>query len=325
MAVEIAKQNWDGQVKELTIGATEEEGGTRTSTVTVGGETTLPFLHFEGEIPNKPVVALEILDEEPGDWPEPLAEVWGDVWDDPAKWAKKCVEEYDAELIALRLTSADPIGQDRSAEEIAETVEEVLDAVGVPLILIGCGDEEKDNEILKAAAEAAEGENLLIGFAEEENHSTIAAACMVHDHNVIAQSPVDMNICKQLNILLTDMKVKTNQIVIDPLVSSLGYGMEYSYSVMERIRLGALRDDDMLAMPMINFIGEEAWDVKETQASEEEKPGWGEWNTRGIQWETAMGTTVLQGGADILVARHPEAKKNIEAGIEELMTESSYE
>jgi acetyl-CoA decarbonylase/synthase complex subunit delta len=142
---------------------------------------------------------------------------------------------------------------------------------------------------------------------------------MVHGHNIIAQSPVDVNIAKQLNILLTDMNVKENRIVIDPLVSSLGYGMEYSYSVMERVRLSALRDDKMLSMPMINLIGEEAWDVKETKTSEEEEPSWGELTRRGVLWETSMATTMLQGGADILVVRHPETVENSKKVIDDLM------
>ncbi|MCK8823747.1 acetyl-CoA decarbonylase/synthase complex subunit delta [Fuchsiella alkaliacetigena] len=319
MAVEIPKEKWGGQVNEVTIGATEEDGGTRTSTVTVGGSTTLPCLSFEGENPNKAVVAIEILDEEPQDWPQPLVDVWGDVYSDPAEWAKKAVDEFGAELLAIRLTSANPVRQDRSPAEIAETVKEVLDAVGVPLIVIGCGDAEKDNEVLKEVAQETEGENLLIGFAEEDNYKTIAGACMIHGHTLIAQSPVDVNIAKQLNIQLTDFGIDNDQIVIDPLVSSLGYGMEYSYSVMERARLGAIRDDKMLCMPMINFIGDEAWGVKEPDTPEEENPGWGEQDTRGIMWETMNASTVLQSGADILVMRHPKAAENVNKFAAELV------
>ncbi|SJZ38182.1 CO dehydrogenase/acetyl-CoA synthase subunit delta [Selenihalanaerobacter shriftii] len=319
MAVEMLKEKWSGQVEELTIGATEEDGGTRTSTVTVGGETALPFLHFEGEFPHRPVVAFEINDEEPVDMPESLVEVWGDVWADPVDWAKKAVEEYDAELLALKLDSANPNGEDASGEEVVETVQAVLDAVGVPLIIIGCGDSEKDNEILKAVAEATEGENLLFGIAEEDNYKTIAGACMIHEHSIIAQSPVDVNICKQLNILLTDMGIKENKIVIDPIISGLGYGMEYSYSIMERIRLGALRDDKMLSMPIINFIGEDGWKAKEASASKEEFPSWGEQSVRGPLWETLTAVPLLQAGADLLVIWHPETAENLDKHIAELM------
>ncbi|MCK8816884.1 CO dehydrogenase/acetyl-CoA synthase subunit delta [Natroniella sulfidigena] len=322
MAVEMLKEKWTGQVAEVVIGATEEEGGTRTSTVTVGGETALPFLDFEGEIPNKPVVAYEVLDEEPEGWAEPLVEAWGDVYSDPVAWAKKC-EEEGAELIALRLVSTNPAGQDRSPEEAAQTVKDVLDAVGVPLMVLGCEDAEKDNEVLKAVAEAAEGENLLIGATEEDNYKTIAGACMIHDHTLIAQSPVDMNIAKQLNILLTDLGVKENKIVIDPLLSSLGYGLEYSYSVMERVRLSALRDDKMLSMPVVAFAGKEAWRTKEPNTPTEENPQWGEQENRGVMWETLTASTVLQSGANILVMYHPQAAKNVQSLVDDLMEDNS--
>jgi acetyl-CoA decarbonylase/synthase complex subunit delta len=317
MAVELLKEKWSGQVNELTIGATEE-GGTRTSTVTVGGASSLPALNFEGEFPNKPVVAFQIFDEEPEDMPETLVEAWGDVWSDPVEWAKKCVDEYDAELICVTLESANPNGQDRSGEEVAETVKDILDAVGVPLIILGCGDAEKDNEILKSVAEATEGENLLFGLAEEDNYKTIAGACMIHNHNVIAQSPVDMNIAKQLNILLTDMGVAADSIVIDPIISGLGYGMEYSFSIMERISLGALRGDNMLSMPIINFIGADAWKAKEASASDEEFPGWGDEKVRGPLWEILTATPLLEAGADILVVWHPESLKNLNKHIDDL-------
>jgi len=321
MAVELLKEKWSGQVNELTIGATEEDGGTRTSTVTVGGETALPYLHFEGEFPNKPVVAFEISDEEPEDMPEPLVEAWSDVWADPVDWAKKCVEEYDAELLALKLDSTNPNGQDASAEDAVETVNAVLEAVGVPLIILGCDDVEKDNEVLKAVAAATEGENLLFGIADEDNYKTLAGACMIHGHSIVAQSPVDVNICKQLNILLTDMGVKEDRIVIDPIISGLGYGMEYSYSIMERIRLGALRDDKMLSMPIITFISGEAWKAKEASTPQDEMEGWGDLNVRGPLWETLTATPLLQAGANILVVSHPKTAENIKKHVEDLMNE----
>ncbi|SDC37850.1 MULTISPECIES: acetyl-CoA decarbonylase/synthase complex subunit delta [unclassified Candidatus Frackibacter] len=321
MAVELLKEKWSGQVNELTIGATEEDGGTRTSTVTVGGETALPYLHFEGEFPNKPVVAFEISDEEPEDMPEPLVEAWSDVWADPVDWAKKCVEEYDAELLALKLDSTNPNGQDASAEDAVETVNAVLEAVGVPLIILGCDDVEKDNEVLKAVAADTEGENLLFGIADEDNYKTLAGACMIHGHSIVAQSPVDVNICKQLNILLTDMGVKEDRIVIDPIISGLGYGMEYSYSIMERIRLGALRDDKMLSMPIINFISGEAWKAKEASTPQNEMEGWGDLSVRGPLWETLTATPLLQAGANILVVCHPKTAENIKKHVEDLMNE----
>jgi len=325
MAVDILKEKHRSKVGEVVLGATSDQGGTRTHTVTIGGESTLPFLHFEGKMPNKPAVALEIWDTRPENWNPAFENYYGDVFDDPAAWAKKAVEEYGAELIMLRLASADPEDKNASAEECAENVKKVLGAVGVPLIVYGCGNNEKDNEVMPVVAEAAAGENLLLGVAEQENYKAVASACMAHQHNVIAQSPIDINICKQLNILIIEMSAAlSNKIVIDPTVAALGYGIEYSYSIMERARLGALQGDKMLAMPMIGNIGMEVWKTKEANISEEEQPGWGETEGRGVNWETSTAMAYLQGGINMLVMRHPRSLKIVKEHIDELMKDNSY-
>ena len=169
MAVEIYKEKYRSQVREVVLGATSAEGGTRTHTIKVGGESALPFLHFEGENPNRPVIAMEVWDIVPEEWPANLKEAFADVISDPAAWAKKCVEEYGADMIALRLKSADPDGKDNGPEECIANLKKVLEAVGVPLIIYGCGKAEKDNAIMGPLAEAAEGENLLLGVAEQDN------------------------------------------------------------------------------------------------------------------------------------------------------------
>jgi len=173
MAVEILKEKYRSKVGEVVLGATKEQGGTRSHTITVGGESALPFLHFEGAIPNRPVIALEIYDMVPEDWHPCLEKYYGDVYADPAAWAKKCVDEYGADLVQVRLRSADPDVKDSSPEDCAATVKKVLEAVGVPLIVIGCGKAEKDNLIYPVVAEAAAGENLLLGVAELENYKAI--------------------------------------------------------------------------------------------------------------------------------------------------------
>ncbi len=325
MSVEILKEKYRSKVGEVVLGATSEQGGTRTNTVTLGGESTLPFLHFEGEVPNKPVVAMEVWDKRPDTWNQLFENYYGDVYDDPAEWAKKCVNEYGAEVITLRLQSADPETTDASPEECAENVKKVLQAVGVPLIVLGCGNNEKDNQVMPKVGEAAEGENLLLGVAEQENYKAITSACMAHGHNIIAQSPIDINICKQLNILILEMsQALANKIVIDPTVAALGYGIEYSYSIMERARLGALQGDKMLAMPTIGNIGMEVWKTKEANISEEEQPGWGELEERGLLWEASTAMVYLQSGINLLVMRHPRAVEITKSHIEDLMKDNSY-
>ena len=324
MAVEILKEKYRSQVREVVLGATKEEGGTRSHTIKVGGETALPFLHFEGEIPNRPVVAMEIWDIVPEEWPASLKSYFEDVYNDPGAWAKKCVEQYGADLIAVRFKSADPDIKDASADECIATLKKVLEAVGVPLIVYGCGKAEKDNAIIGPLAEAAAGENLLLGVAEQDNYKAVASAAMAHKHSIIAQSPIDINIAKQLNILVAEMSTPLlERIIIDPTVAALGYGLEYSYSIMERARFGALQGDRMLAMPTIANVGHEVWSKKEANISAEEQPGWGDQAERSLTWEATTAAALLQAGMDILVMRHPEAVQLIKKQIDELMQDNS--
>ena len=326
MAVEILKEKYRSKVGEVVLGATKDQGGTRSHTITIGGESTLPFLHFEGEMANRPVVALEVWDMVPEEWNPCLEQYYGDVYKDPAAWAKKCVDEYGADLIQVRLKSADPDLKDSSPEECAETVKKILDAVGVPLIVIGSGKAEKDNTLYNPVAEAAAGENLALGVAELENYKAVTSACMANQHNIIAQSPIDINICKQLNILILEMSNAMNgRIIIDPTVAALGYGIEYSYSIMERARNGALQGDKMLAMPMYGNPGFEAWRQKEANISADEMPDWGEQEERGILWEASTAMAYLQSGIDMMVMRHPDALKITKGNIDDLMQDNSYE
>ncbi|CAA7601845.1 CO dehydrogenase/acetyl-CoA synthase delta subunit [Acididesulfobacillus acetoxydans] len=318
MPVTLVKERFPSKVGEVILGATSEQGGTRTSTVVVGGDNLLPFLHFEGKVVNRPVIAMEVTDIVPP-WNEAIKAQFGDVLDNPAAWAQKCVNEFGADLIYLKLIGADPEGFNRSPEDCARVVKEVLAAVGVPLVVVGCENAEKDNEVLAAVAEAGAGENLLLGLAEQDNYKSITAAAMVHKHNVIARSPLDINICKQLNILINEMGLPLNRIVIDPMIGGLGFGIEYAYSIMERARLGALANDKMLSMPMICTVGYEANRSKEANASAEEFPGWGDLAQRGVLWETLTATALLQAGASILLMRNPEAVKLVQRNIADLV------
>ena len=232
-AVEIPTEKWTGKIHEVKL------GGNGRKSVVVGGETTLPFLHFEGKIPNRPLIAIEIQDRNPTDWSPHLISAWGDVLSDPGAWAKKAVE-YGADIIALRLRSAHPEEASTGADEAKKNVDMVLSAVDIPVIILGPGVVEKDNEVLVAASEAARGQRVALGNCEEKNHRTIAASCIADGHVAIAKTPIDLNLAKQLNILLCDIGLSPDSILMDPTTGALGYGIEYCYSVMERRRLAAL-------------------------------------------------------------------------------------
>jgi acetyl-CoA decarbonylase/synthase complex subunit delta len=319
VAVELVKERWSNAINTVTIGASKEEGGSRTSKITLGGESTLPFLFDEGQMPNPPVIAMEILDIEPKDWPQVLKEPLKDVLSSPAEWARKCVNEYKAELLCLKLQGIHPDFGNASSEQAAQTVKSVLEATGVPLIVLGCGNDEKDNAVLPKCAEAAKGENCLFGDATEDSYKTLTAACLADGHNIIGESPIDINIAKQVNILISDMGFDTNKIVINPTIGALGYGLEYAYSIMERARLAALMGDKMLAMPFICFVGQEAWRAKEAKGLQTEHPEWGPEAERGPIWEATTATSVLLSGADILIMRHPKAVEIVRKTIERLM------
>ena len=319
MAVEEPREKWSGAVAAVRIGATSEEGGTRRSVVTLGGEATLPFLHFEGATPNPPVVAMEVLDVEPQDWPEALVKPFADVIGSPADWAAKCVKEYGAEMICLKLEGIHPDFGDRSADQAAETVKAVLKAVDVPLAIWGCDVDEKDNVVLPRCSEVAAGERCLIGTAKEDNYKTLTAACMADGHSLIAESPLDINIAKQVNILVSEMGFPLDRMVMYPTTGGLGYGIDYAYSIQERSRLAALGGDRMMAVPVVCQVGQEAWRAKEAKATTEEAPLWGPAEQRGPMWEAMTAVTLLQAGSDLLIMRHPSAVALVQRFIKGLM------
>lgn len=319
MALELLKEKWSNTINTVKIGAKADEGGTRASTVTIGGESTLPFMLSEGAMPHKPIIAMEILDIVPEDWPAVLKEPFKDVLGNPAKWAKKCVDEYKAELITLKLQGTHSDFGNKSVEETSKTVKSILEAVNIPLIILGSGDEEKDNAVLAKASEVSKNERCLIGDATEKNYKTLSASCLADGHNIIGESPIDINMAKQVNILISDMGLPQDRIVINPTIGALGYGMEYAYSIMERARLAALNGDKMLSMPFIAFVGQEAWRAKEARGLQSEHNEWGPESLRGPMWEFITAVCILQAGADILVMRHPKAIEKTQKYINSLL------
>ncbi len=319
MASELMLEKWPGEVSSVKIGATKEEGGTRSCIIKVGGQKTLPFLFAEGEVPNSPVVAFEIWDTPPVDWPQELVSAYGTVLKDPFIWAKKCVKDYKAQVLCVRLQGAHPEFGNKNADAEAKFIGQLLKAVDVPLIILGCGDDTKDNQVLPVCCQAAKGESCLVGSAVQDNYKTLTAAVLADGHNIIAESPIDINIAKQLNILISDMGLALGRIVINPTIGALGYGLEYAYSIMERARLAALVGDKTVASPFICFVGQEAWRAKEAKISMKDMPAWGAESERGVVWESVTATALIHAGADILVMRHPKAIEKINRYIDELM------
>lgn len=318
MPIEIPKDKWPGAVRTITLGATTAEGGTRARTITVGGEKTLPFMHFENEIPHPPAIALEIKDRRPDDWSPLLLQEWDEVMDDPASWAK-AAEAAGVDLIQLTLSLTNREGKTTAPAEAVAAVKALLEASGLPLIVFGPGQAELDNHLLVPVAEATKGERLVLGICEEKNYRTIVATAMANGHLVSARTPMDVNLAKQLNILISDMGLPLDRILMDPTTGALGYGIEYGFSVMERLRLAALQGDSMTQLPMIVTPGFEAWKAKESKVGEGVPKAWGDWLSRATNWETLTALAQIEAGANIVVLRHPESVRRIRLAINDLM------
>jgi len=300
-------EKWQDKITEVSLGATKDQGGTRSKPLKIGGETGVYFINGEDKFPNLPVVAMEVWDMEPGAWPETLKANFGSALKDPSEWAKMCVDKFSADLVCLRLASTHPDAKNTSPEEAGKTLQGVLKAIEVPLIVIGSSSPEKNNEVMVHCAEVARGENCLFGIAAQGNYKTLTAACLSGGHAIISEAPIDINIAKQLNILICDMQFPSDKIVIHHATGALGYGLEYTYSIMERTRLAGLSGDKMLSMPLINFVGQEVWRTKEAKTGDEVSGEWGATKDRGALLETATAIAYINVGSDILVMNHPRA------------------
>ena len=313
VAFAVPKMTYTGKIKEVRLGKGPKA-------VTVGGETAYPFHLFEGEMPNPPRIAMEVYDTAPDDWAEAALAPFKDVVNDPVAWAKKCAESYGADLIALQLVSTDPNGLNRSSDEAAQIAKKVASAVDIPVIVWGSGNAEKDTDVLRKVAEVCDGMNLVIGPVAEDNYKQVGAGAIGYKHTAIASTPIDINLAKQLNILLGNLGVPDEQIIVDPTTGGLGYGIEYTYSVMERDRMAALtQQDERLQFPILCNMAKEIWKTKEAKLKAEEAPTLGEANRRGILLEAVTGTVLLLAGADVLIMRHPEAIKLVREMISDLM------
>jgi acetyl-CoA decarbonylase/synthase complex subunit delta len=314
LAFEFPKQPYSGKIGTTTIGAGK-------GALTLGGEESYPFYVFEGKMPNPPKIAMEIWDYDPSkEWPAAAVEPFKDVISSPDAWAKKCVEDYGADLIILQMKSIDPNGMDRKPDEAAAVAKKVIDAVDVPVVVWGTANNQKDEEVLKQISEISQGKNVSLSPVEEGNHKGVGASALAYGHIIVASSPIDVNLAKQLNILLGNLGLAGNKIVIDPTTGGLGYGLEYSYSVMERIRMAALtQEDDKLQIPMISNVGNEVWKCKEAGQSIEDAPTLGDPEKRGIMMESVAATCYLMAGSDVVILRHPESVRLVRSFIDRMV------
>lgn len=288
-----------GVVREVTIGKGQKS-------MKIGGENILPLHSFDGgSNPNPPRFALEVLDMTPQDWPAHAVEPFGDAISDPIRWARKC-QSFGVDAVSLYLMSTDPAVKDTPADKAAALAREMAGAIDVPLIVYGSGDETKDAEVITRVAEVCDGMNLLIGPVLKENYEVTGKAILEHGHTAIAQSPLDINLLKELNVKLGKF-FPPERIVIDPLSSALGYGMEYSFSLMERVKqIGVITRDSMTMMPIIANLGVECWKAKQAKENKEQ----------GLLWEGMTALSLLMAGANVLVLRHPEALKLVKDTME---------
>jgi len=294
---------WTGTIGRVVLGATKGEGGTRSVQYCIGGSRDLPFLPDEAPCGRRPLIALEICDD-PALWPAVVKEYIGALADDPAAWAREAERTFGADLVRLHLTSTHR-RQAPDLDTVGKTVEAVLAATTLPLIIEGSGDPALDSEVFRRCGEAGAGERLLLGTAEADRYRSIAAAALAYGHAVIAQSPIDINLAKQMNILLREIGVPADRIVIDPYTGALGYGFEYSYSVMERIRYAALMGDTDLAMPVLS-AAPDSLTVKEIRDA---PPA--ERQERALSWEFHAAFPAAVAGADIVCVRHPLSVKRL--------------
>jgi acetyl-CoA decarbonylase/synthase, CODH/ACS complex subunit delta len=288
---------WNGAIGQVILGATRAEGGTRTISYRIGGGTTLPFLDGNPSSPS-PLVALEICDD-PEYWSPIIKNYCGDLVNNVDEWAKAAEKLYKTDLVRLYLTST----RQRNFSDISsigKTVETVLSATALPLIIEGSNEPKIDSDVYQKCGEAAQGERLLLGTAEAGRYRSIAAAALAYNHSLIAQSPIDVNLAKQLNILLREIGMQRDHILIDPYTGALGYGFEYSYSAMERIRFSALKGDTDLGMPII-CSAIDSLNIKEVRDGDPALQ-----DEMAIQWEFYTGIAAAVAGAEIICVRHPK-------------------
>ena len=312
-------QEYPGQVREVTLGATKSEGGSRGKQVVIGGATTPAFYLFEKTPPHPPVITVDIFDMKVR-LPKAIRTHVEELWGDPAAWAKVAVDKWGADVITVHLLSTDPLIKDTPPAEAAKTVEEVLQAVDVPLIIGGCGDPKKDAEVFTKVAEVAEGERVLLSsltldMSEAGTLEGVAKAAAKYGHLVLAFTALDLNRARELNRKLYDY-VPEDSVTMDLTTAALGYGLEYSFTIHERARMAALMGDSELQHPTLAGTTN-AWAARETWLKL--GPEWEPRRLRGPLWETATALALLLAGVDVFMMMHPDAIATMRKVIQQLM------
>jgi acetyl-CoA decarbonylase/synthase, CODH/ACS complex subunit delta len=302
--------DFSGQIGSVLLGATKNEGGTRTISYHVGGESNLPFIGIKPGKGSIPLVALEICDD-PGYWSPIVTAYTGDIVGDTQAWAAAAEKEYGADLVRLYLTSTKR-REFNDFSSITKVMEDVLSGTGLPLIVEGSNEPAIDSDIFQRCGEAGQGERLLLGTAEAGRYRSVAASAMAYNHSVVAQSPIDINLAKQLNILLREIGVTEDHIMIDPYTGTLGYGFEYSYSVMERIRYAALKGDTDLGMPMITSATD-SMSIKEVREADPATR-----DAIAVAWEFYAALSSAVAGSSIVCVRHPKTVSMLKETFSEL-------
>ncbi|MDP2857558.1 MAG: acetyl-CoA decarbonylase/synthase complex subunit delta [Bacillota bacterium] len=288
--------------------------------VSVGGDASLPYYHFESRAAHRPLIAIEVP-ERASSWPDALVKKAGSAAAaGPGAWARRAADG-GAGLVCIRIAERESADESLALDAL-RAVEDVVCSVELPVMVAGTGRPDIDNAILPAIAERFKGENLALGSATQDNYAPLTRACIDHGHVIVAESPIDINICKQLNILISEAGLPLNRILIDPTTGGLGYGIEYTYSIMEKARLAALSGDRMLACPVVCFVGKETWKLKEASVSGPETVAWGDPGRRGTLWESVAASALLGAGAHIVVMRDVEAAAQVRTHIDTLWRQS---
>ena len=306
MAFEAKTQAFSSSIGTVTVGTGEKA-------VKLGGVNVLPFYSFDAPIENAPKIGVEITDAGLAAYPQKGLQEFYAGCTTPAEMAKRAESMYGVSFICLHLEGADPNGENKSTEECVAIAKSVADATDLPLVIMGCKNIEKDSELFTKISEALQGKNILVLSAREEDYKTVgASAALAYGQKVGAESAVDINLAKQLNVLMTQLGVAPSSIVMNAGSAAAGYGYEYVASTLDRIRAAALaQSDDQLQMPIMTPVSTEAWGVKEAIMSEADMPEWGDAEERGIEMEITTAAACLTGGSDAVIMRHPAAIKAI--------------
>ena len=306
-------QPFSGKINAVTL-------GTGDKAIVIGGQNVLPFYTFDAPIENAPKVGVEVSDCA-AEWTCEGVKAFYAGCTTMAEYAQRAETMEGCDFVCLRFESADPNGANRSVAECVEDAKAVAAVVTKPIVVVGCKNVEKDAELFGAMAEALSGKNVLFMSAKNENYKTVGAAvALASGQKVGAETADDINLAKQLNIMLKGLNVNPENVVMDIGTAAVGYGYEYAASTLDRIRLAALQQSDAdLQMPILAAVCNDTWGVKESTASVEDEPAWGCQEERAISMEVATAAADLTGGADAVVLRHPESVATIKKFITELV------